>query len=472
MILYLQEENRYSEIDLIDKLKAAKVNDVGAFLKSALSSKIISSEIEKKEYGDSDCNEKTRYYKIKFVGILKFESLFIVSYPKYINSVKADIDDSNSKFKDILKVIEKYYIDQIYDNDFDNEASSELSNLNLQVKIIKDFLESGIYRNEIYTSQLNGEEEIVWEDTISNFFPYINNGNPIYLDYFTHSKRDELENLARKIHEAVLVEIQDELSLIANLLGFDKFFIESDGLSDIGDNDFLIRVLENELRLQNVTTKQNLLKDLIKYISYSNESSRGQNIEIHGTTSFNLVWEQICRKVYKDDLNTKLENLNLKLIGKVKIQNTEIFVDYSQRNLLKDIVEKPIWSNIKTNSVVTVNSGALLDVLHVNYQSNSFDIYDGKYYNIRFEEDSIFGQPGIEDINKQYLYQQAFSKLARINNFRFKNYFVVPIDDLIEDEGDGVVMYKVSIPYISELGLENIIVIGRDCSKFYKAYLD
>lgn len=471
MILYLQEEDRYSEIDLIDKLKSVKVNDVNGFLKSALSSKVISSEIEKKEYGYSDSDAKIRYYKIKFVGILKFESSFIISYPKYINDIQSDIKNSNSKFKNILKVIEKYYIDQIYEND--NESGSELSNLNLQVKIIKDFLESGIYRNEIYTSILNGEEEIVWEDTISSFFPYINNKNPIYLDYFTRSKRDELENIARKIHKAVLVEIQDELGLIANLLGFDKYFIESDSLSNIGDDNYLIRVLENELRLQNVTIKQNLLKDLIKYISScSNKSYTTQNIEIYGTASFNLVWEQICRKVYKDNLNTRLKDLNLELIGTIKTENSDVFVDYSQRGLLKDIVDKPIWSNLLTNNIVTVNSGALLDVLHVNYQSNSFDIYDGKYYSIRFEEESISGQPGIEDINKQYLYQQAFSKLARINNFRFKNYFVIPVDDLLEDKGDGVEMYKVSIPYISELGLEDIVVIGRDCSKFYNAYLD
>ena len=341
------------------------------------------------------------------------------------------------------------------------------------MKIIKDFLQSGIYRNEIYTSILNGEEEIVWEDTISSFFPYINNKNPIYLDYFTRSKRDELENIARKIHKAVLVEIQDELGLIANLLGFDKYFIESDSLSNIGDDNYLIRVLENELRLQNVTIKQNLLKDLIKYISScSNKSYTTQNIEIYGTASFNLVWEQICRKVYKDNLNTRLKDLNLELIGTIKTENSDVFVDYSQRGLLKDIVDKPIWSNLLTNNIVTVNSGALLDVLHVNYQSNSFDIYDGKYYSIRFEEESISGQPGIEDINKQYLYQQAFSKLAIINNFRFKNYFVIPVDDLLEDKGYGVEMYKVSIPYISELGLEDIVVIGRDCSKFYNAYLD
>lgn len=470
MIIYVQEEDKYTEEDLINKLNSANIEDIQGFLNSALSSKVIIPDIEKKEYGSGDSEITVKFYRNRFVGILKFESTFIISYPKYINEIESDIDNSNNKFKEILKVIEKYYTEQIYENS--NGLNHEFSNFNLQVKILKDFLESGLYNNEIFTYKLNGEEEIVWEETISGIAPYINNGNPIYLDYFTHSKRDEKENFARKIHEAILVQIQDELGLVGDLLGYDKYYLESEGLNNLGDKEYLIRVLENELRIQNVTLKQNLLKDLIRYLNFSNEGSSNQSIEIYGTTSFNLVWEQICRKVYRDDLNNHLTDLNLKLAGRIATPNAEIFVDYTQRVLLKDIVDKPIWTDLKTNNIATATSRALLDVLYVNHPNKSFDIYDGKYYGISFKDSSISGQPGIEDINKQYLYQQAYSKLAKLNDFSFKNYFVIPVDDLIEDEGNGIEMYKVSIPYISELSLDDIVVIGRDCSKFFNIYLN
>ena len=46
------------------------------------------------------------------------------------------------------------------------------------------------------------------------------------------------------------------------------------------------------------------------------------------------------------------------------------------------------------------------------------------------------------------------------------------MDDFVEDKGHGVELYKVKISYLSDLLLEDIVVIGRDCSTFYKQYLN
>ncbi|MGH2324717.1 LlaJI family restriction endonuclease [Streptococcus uberis] len=469
MILYLQEEDKYTEEELTDKLKSLNIKDINGFLISALSSRILIPYIEKIDYGSEIQELSTEYYKLKFVGILKIESAFIVLYPKYVENIQSDIIHSNKKFKEIIKVIEKYYANQIYESNFEKSESS--SRFNLQIKILKEFMEYGIYSNEIESLKLNGDGEIVWEDTISKLDPIINNGKPIYLDFYTHSTRDEIENIARKIHVAILFEIQEELGLIIDLLGFEKNLFESEGINSIGDIDYLINELEKELRIQNVTLKQNILKNLIQYLNKLEESSSILTFEMHGTNSFNLVWEQICKKVYCDNLNSKLVDLNLNLKGKVKLQNSDVSVDYTDRKFLKDIVDKPIWTSLRDDLDISASSGALLDVLHINYQNQSFDIYDGKYYEINFKKDSISGQPGVEDINKQYFYQLAYKKLAMLNNFNFNNYFVVPVDDLVDDKGNGVEIFKARIPYVSELNLEDIVVIGRDCSTFYKSYL-
>lgn len=469
MILYLQEGQIYSEYELVDKLKGVEIINVNAFIELALFWKALIPINEKSGVVRRIEATPEKFFKVKYVGILKFESTFIISYPKYIKSIQSDINDSNKKFKEIIRVIEKYYSSQIYNENYEKHIESTY--FDLKVKIIRNYITNGIYKNDLLALEYNGEDEIMWPETILNFSPYIIHKAPIYLDYFTSSKRDDVENLVRKIHESIIMEIQDEFSIISNLLGYEPFVVETNRLNNFENTDYLIRVLENELRIQNVTMKQDLLKDLINYLKVFKEKSSLNTIEIYGTTSFNLVWEDICKKIYKDHLNYRLDELNLTLSGFITNFNKKIFVDYSKRELLKDVIDKPIWVDIQSGTKVIANFGAILDVLHINHTNKSFDIYDAKYYCINFKNDQITGQPGIEDITKQYFYQRAFDNLAKLNDYTFNNYFIVPIDDLTEDTGDGVQLYMASIPYISELSLKDITVIGRDCSTFYKAYL-
>lgn len=472
MILYLKEEDTYTTDELNEKLESILIKDKEAFYAQTLTSRILLPTFEKSKELDQEAKFEIQKYKINYVGIIKFESSFIIVYPKYIQSVNADVENSNYKFKEILNVIDKYNITNIFD--YNKSFNEEKSFFNLQLKMWKDYVLNGLYSNEIETLELNGEGEIFWEETISNILPYLSHGIPVYLDTYTKKRENELDNLARQVHLAILSEIQDNFSLISDLLGFETHFFETNGFENLGDVDYLIRSLEDELRKQNVTTKQNILKDMISYLELQKKKSSDSTLYLYGTTSFNLVWEDICKKVYKDHLEEKLSNLPaLKLQGRIfDDNNNSVELDYTNRVKLKDIVDKPLW--IKNDGAIQVyaSKGSLLDVLHVNFDNKAFEIYDGKYYDIEFTDTSIKGQPGTEDVIKQYFYQLAFNKLAQLNQFSFRNYFVVPKDDFYEDQGNGVELYRAKISYLSELLLEDIVVIGRDCSTFFKQYLN
>ena len=473
MLLYLKEEETYTKEDLEKKLDLVSIINKEKFLNQALTSRVLIPIFEKSKGIKEEARFEIQKYKINFVGILKFESVFIIVYPKYIRSIESDINNSNFKFKEIIKVIDKFNSANIFETD--KLFRQEESFFDLQLKVWKDFIFNGIYSNEIETIELNGEGEFSWEETISGVLPYLSNGLPVYLDSYTKKRENELNNLARQIHKAILSEIQENFGLISDIVGLKRHFFETNGLENLGDVDYLVRAIENELRIQNITLKQNTLKDMIQYLELQKMKSTNSMLYLYGTTSFNLVWEDICKKVYKDHLNEEISSFpTLKIQGVITNgDGSHSEVNYTNREKIKDIVDKPFWSKLTENHLqVQASKGSLLDVLHLNLKNQSIDIYDGKYYDIEFAENGIKGQPGVEDIIKQYFYQLAFKKLAQLNNLSFKNTFVIPMDDFVEDKGHGVELYKVKISYLSDLLLEDIVVIGRDCSTFYKQYLN
>ena len=101
----------------------------------------------------------------------------------------------------------------------------------------------------------------------------------------------------------------------------------------------------------------------------------------------------------------------------------------------------------------------------------TFHIYDGKYYLIKFKDRTVEHAPGVGDITKQYLYEQAYKSLAEKNNYTFTNQFIIPKDNLLEDKGEGVLFAEVSLPLFDSFNLSSIKVTARNCELIFKEYL-
>lgn len=448
-------------LELIGKLKATKVLKVGSPKQNLETLNDIEDEFER---GNED-----KYY-FTYVGILTFKNSCLIIYPKYIEDIESDCRDGHAKLQLILNVIDKF---QILNNEsFETEGSSNAL-FSLMIDIVRDYWEKGLYSTNRQQEEINGEGLINWDKTLERSSAYLFDNTPYYLELITEKTMVNMKHIVTEVHEAILNQIMNKLNSLLSILSVEKVTVSGQQLADIGDEQYLIYVLENELNRQFITSKQETLKKLLNYLKSRSSYNDNDIMHLYGSSNFNLVWEDVCKRVYKNDLEKPLNTLGLVLAGEIAGKR----VDYSNCKYLKSVVDKPKWTRLSDQRSLKTNQTLILDVLQVNHKKKCFQIYDAKYYRIgvkkneRSNEYSIFGQPGVGDITKQYLYQLAFKKLAELNNYRFENAFIIPKDDLYADTGTGVDVATVKMDMLSELGLEDIRIIARDCETIYKEYL-
>ena len=185
-------------------------------------------------------------------------------------------------------------------------------------------------------------------------------------------------------------------------------------------------------------------------------------ISLFGTNSFNLVWEKACAEVFGDMLKVPLRNLKLP----VPLQD-----DYREMasNRLIDIIEKPLWTAADENGRAfshRAKDTLIPDLITIS--GNSFIIMDAKYYSIHMEKDALRGQPGIESITKQYLYQLAYKEFMQKHGLsRVRNCFLFPTEEH-HFVDRGYVEMKIMH---NSLGLENIAVRLVPADVIFDAYI-
>lgn len=412
-------------------------------------------------------------YKFTFVGIVVVKSISFLVYPKYWKRISEE-PEKVRKFTQILAVINKYYISNRTSNiGIDSsEGNNRLANL---IHLLQDYVTNGLYSNEELIIEINGEGQILWEKTINESTPYVNYGSPIYLDMYTQANvMNQLDEM-RRLHAAIIAEVGKEINSILGYINLDfDFQITDEEISDFGPEDYILYLIDRELSRQFITKKQEILISMKRYIkNYYKRSD--SSVQLYGTTSFNLVWEKVCSEVYRSDLDKDMKSLGLRKAR----DNKELSDDAWNRLKLAEYVEKPVW--IHDEKVAKALKTLILDGLQIDIEAKTFRIFDAKYYKIKFdvlqnEQMRISGQPGVADVTKQYLYQLAYKKLAEENDYKFSNGFIVPKDDLIEEElsnglGQGQLLGRVKMEMLSNLGLLDIIVIGRDCCTMFEQYL-
>jgi len=468
--IFIREQKRYTRLELLSLFNCSEDKTVSILkkLKEYGVLKIVNQCEEQKNLTDLlesdvqiasiECGDEEYYYVFTFVGVIIISGFILKCYPKYIFSNK----NPTEELRLVIKAIEKYSrtkneVVRMYN---DTNDSSSFNLLAVILFLLNDYSENGSYSNEETIIESNGMGDILWDRTINDTFTLISNNRPYYPELLTKREVDNEFDYFKRLHECILTICSKEIRKTDLSSIFDDINIvdiSDEELDDFGDRDYILYKIENELNVQFNTHKQIILKTLYAFISQKSTLNDINCFSMFGSNNFESIWEEACQVILDDKLQSMLGNLKLP---------KSLKPEYERSLRLIDIIEKPKWKISNSSNAKEANSTLIPDL--ITFNNETFVILDAKYYVPILEENKkVSGQPGIESITKQYLYQLAYSKFIADHGFlSVKNCFIMPTESSnVIDKG---VAY---LEILDALGLEQIKVRMIPANDVYTFYI-
>lgn len=476
--VFLREQKRYTQEELVNAfhcsgektvrilkrlkeygvLKAVKANDVQRDLTDLAEEDV--------EIADVAVGENEYLYVFTFVGVITVEGRVLKCCPKYL----PEAAQPKAELKQVLKVLEKYNSkEQIIRMYNDTGGGSAFNMLAVMLFLLQDYFEYGPYANTRDIIESNGSGEILWDRTIHETFTLLSGSRPYYPELLTRKRVNDESDYFKRLHECILTRCTAELRDADLLDLFDLAGVDvSDAqIEDFGDKEYILERIVKELNVQFSTRKQLLLKTLYAYIANRRALDDLDCFSMFGTNSFNLVWEKVCAEVMDNQLQKPIGGLRLP--GKL----ARPYLGLRHKKLI-DLIDKPQWAGVAPDGEAFVKQAPdtlipdLITIADVDGDCQ-FIIFDAKYCNIRLEHDAALrGQPGIEAITKQYLYQLAYQAFVEAHGIKtVKNCFLMPAA-----AAEVVEKGAVSLAMLRGLGLQDIQVRLLPAEVMYRHYLE
>lgn len=376
--------------------------------------------------------------QVTWVGLVLWGDLLVVAYPKYMSEDPKCVGGMpDSRMQTVLAAVRRH-----------NAATSDLAlpgeepwrndRLALLVALLEAYGRDGLYSNHVRAYRENGGGAVSWERTIARSQPFDVGGVPVYLDLVTVERERDDADLVRRLHEAVLTEASAflERSGVGALLGLAPVELTDTAVSDLGDADALLALVERERAQQFADWKVRALEMLSAYLSQKEAPGQAQAMCL-GTSSFHVVWEEACKVHFGDQLGMRLRDLGMELQGEWKRRGSET---------LLDIVPRPQWTTAsgRPSGQVSTLIPDVVTIRDLDSGGKAFCIYDAKYYTPKLGSATV-GVPGVESVTKQFLYQAAYKGFVLDHGFeQVQNVFLVPT------EGAQVRMGSVEFPGVFE----------------------
>lgn len=396
--------------------------------------------------GASDRDETDDYeeclpderYQFVFVGIIIANNRVIVAYPKYFR----DRVPRKNELKQLFRVLRKTQDTSIlHETQVDGDLVDD--KLPTILSLLDMYSEHGVYSNYIEGREKNGTGVIDWTRTIGQHLPLVDDEDPIYIDYESRKTfRDESDFITR-LHETVLTECSKMLfeAGIADLLSLDEVWLSSEEVEQFGETETLLTRLERERSTQFVDWKISVLKLLEQYLLNREASAEKTSVHAMGTTNFPHIWESACKVAFGDKLSMRIDSLGIQLDSSwIK----------RRKDTLLQIIPRPKWERSEAEGFSTCGEVATLIPDTVAIASDASDklvfcIYDAKYY-LPSPSGKMTGQPGLESVTKQFLYQSAYRDFILAHGFsRVVNAFLVPSSSNLPVE-----LARVSFPKVMD----------------------
>ena len=343
----------------------------------------------------------------------------------------------------LLRALDRYskedskIADEYEDSDQRRERILELA-----VRMLRDYLENGLYVVQLRELELNGQGEIDWNTTIDTFQPIIKDGRPYYMEVLTEQAYSDEDHYITRLHKCLVTtwgRKLEELGL-SSILRVNVPMLSEEDPDHFGDNDYKIAQINRELKVQFVTRKREtlvLMRNLIERMS-EKHSVNDESLSF-GMTGVEQLWEKACAAVLGSELDKNIRCCKM---------------DWDADVTFRDYMPKPIWQNLSDDQTATdderlgsAKSGWRLDFIRTWPKEGHVDklvILDAKYYCVRWDKDSgkISGQPGVGDIAKQIFYQMSFKDLrAKNSGVTILNAFLFP--DVEENQDQKIKLGEV-----------------------------
>ncbi len=469
---FIREQQRYTKGDLrhlfefdetgisqfIEKLKNCGVLKT---VRHTISQKELSDLTEEDiETADASVGNDELLFVFSYVGLITTGSRIIKVFPKYILSENGPA----VQMKQVLRVLEKY----VYSKEqilplFHNSGDDKNHNLLAVIfSLISDYHTYGIYNNSEDITEINGQGSVLWQKTIDESIAMVCRRRPCYMELYTKRTIDNDMDYFNRLHKCILTECsgQLEMSGLLELLEMEPLRLSEEELTDFGEKEYILDRLRSELNIQFDTGKQHLLRTLCTYIARDKKlMDEEQGISMYGTTAFHMIWEHACACVFQNQLDTPPDRLGLSCPLAEKYQNI---------SRLSDIIDRPVWYGYDT--VQTARRTLIPDLISAGHRQGRdyFYILDAKYYLLTLEPDQpLRGNPGVEDVTKQYLYQLAFCPFLEAHHIsEVKNCFLLPT------EGTEIIEKGyVRMDMLHTAGLQDIQIRLLPASMIFDHYL-
>jgi hypothetical protein len=358
-----------SRIDFFIELKDYPASEISLLFRNAQTQY---NELIEKRYLRKSSNN----CQLHFVGLIEFNTNIIVVLPKYHQRIESYEDSMNEAVR-IIRVFRKLAKSYAELPDFENisYSSYNYNEIALADSLIGDYLENGLLRLQQAEITLTGIGETNWDKTVATIFPIFSKGRPIYQDVLNDHNYISDESIITEIHKWVLKRV---IAKYGRILGYELSstdFLNADSSLN-ASNEVIKSILYKELQASYIDRNIRVLQRLLAFVDKSFNPSQTKVFYLFGTGYFHVVWEQICKVAFNDQLH--------------KFQR---------------LLAKPTWTDIA--GVKSESDTLRPDVLCFapGYDQVTF-VLDAKYYNFRFKDTaSIVDNPGIGDISKQFLYK-------------------------------------------------------------------
>lgn len=408
------------------------------------------------EYISGEIGQDTQF-TFNYVGVVEIDGHVLKCYPKFIKAREPQTSD----LRPILLAIERYKAEHKGLDTAIEASSLRMPNqLALALYLLRDYFTYGLYSNQREELTLHGQGEIDWETTINTTMPVIRDNRPYYFDYYTNDTRQDDTDYITRLHACIITECSNRLkaSELDEILQLETPTPYQGDRIDFGTNDYICQRLRNELNVQFISQKQMLLRNLLTWVENANLATDASEIQMFGTNSFHTLWEVMCADVFESQYTHKLKSLGITLGDGFKGEDT-----------LESLIRKPQWQARDSGKPHDADKTLRPDyvrIIKANGNSHThFVILDAKYYDIELDDKHVSGQPGVEDVSKQYLYHLAYNDFMQKHHMVSINAFVSPTD-----ADTSYIVGTASMSIFANLKLPDIQVVKLAASKVFENY--